>query len=69
MTGVCAAYWAHSPVLCITPAAATLTKGLGGFQEVGQLPIFHMHLIRGENVKSEQVQYLGIIMVAMLDQA
>ena len=35
-----AAYWAHSPVVAITPEAGTLTKGLGGFQEADQLPIF-----------------------------
>merc|ERR1719242_48532 len=34
VTGVAAAYWAHSPVVCITPEAGTMTKGLGGFQEV-----------------------------------
>jgi sulfoacetaldehyde acetyltransferase len=40
VTGLAAAYWAHSPVVAITPEAGTLTKGLGGFQEADQLPIF-----------------------------
>jgi len=40
VTPVAAAYWAHSPVVCITPEAGTPTKGLGGFQEADQLPIF-----------------------------
>lgn len=40
VTSVAAAYWAHSPVVAITPEAATLTKGLGGFQEADQLPMF-----------------------------
>jgi sulfoacetaldehyde acetyltransferase len=40
VTGVAAAFWAHSPVIAITPEAGTLTKGHGGFQEVDQLPIF-----------------------------
>jgi len=40
VTGVAAAYWAHSPVVVMTPEAATLTKGHGGFQEVDQLPLF-----------------------------
>lgn len=40
VTGVAAAYWAHSPVVCITPEAGTMTKGLGGFQEMDQLPVF-----------------------------
>merc|ERR1711871_1615599 len=40
VTGVAAAYWAHSPVVAITPEAGTMTKGYGGFQEADQLPIF-----------------------------
>jgi len=40
VTAVAAAYWAHSPVVVITPEALTMTKGLGGFQEADQLPIF-----------------------------
>ena len=40
VTGIAAAYWAHSPVVAITPEAGTITKGLGGFQEADQLPIF-----------------------------
>lgn len=40
VTPIAAAYWAHSPVVCITPEAGTISKGLGGFQEADQLPIF-----------------------------
>ena len=40
VTGVAAAYWAHSPVVVITPETGTMTMGLGGFQETEQLPIF-----------------------------
>merc|ERR1719265_2391809 len=40
VTGIGAAYWAHSPVVCITPEAGTMTKGHGGFQELDQLPVF-----------------------------
>jgi sulfoacetaldehyde acetyltransferase len=40
VTGVAAAYWAHSPVAIITPEAGTMTKGHGGFQELDQLPVF-----------------------------
>lgn len=32
VTGVAAAYWAHSPVVVITPETGSLGKGLGGFQ-------------------------------------
>ena len=40
VTAVAAAYWAHSPVIAITPEAGTMNIGLGGFQETDQLPIF-----------------------------
>merc|ERR1719187_1382769 len=40
VTGVAAAFWAHSPVVVITPETGSLTNGLGGFQETNQLPIF-----------------------------
>src|SRR5436189_471394 len=40
VTGVAAAYWAHSPVVSITPETGSMTMGLGGFQETEQLPIF-----------------------------
>src|SRR5210317_886020 len=40
VTGIAAAYWAHSPVVMITPEAGTMLMGLGGFQECHQLPMF-----------------------------
>src|SRR5450631_2210238 len=40
VTAIAAAYWAHSPVVAITPETGTGTIGLGGFQETEQLPIF-----------------------------
>jgi sulfoacetaldehyde acetyltransferase len=40
VTAIAAAYWAHSPVVVITPETGTLTQGLGGFQEAAQLPMF-----------------------------
>jgi sulfoacetaldehyde acetyltransferase len=40
VTAVAAAYWAHSPVVVITPETGSNTMGLGGFQETDQLPIF-----------------------------
>jgi sulfoacetaldehyde acetyltransferase len=40
VTAIAAAYWAHSPVVAITPEAGSLTTGLGGFQETEQMPIF-----------------------------
>jgi len=40
VTSTAAAFWAHSPVVVITPETGTGTMGLGGFQETEQLPIF-----------------------------
>jgi len=40
VTAIAAAYWAHSPVVAITPETGSNTMGLGGFQETNQLPIF-----------------------------
>ncbi|MCC6468991.1 MAG: sulfoacetaldehyde acetyltransferase [Alphaproteobacteria bacterium] len=40
VTAIAAAYWAHSPVVCITPETGSGTIGLGGFQETEQMPIF-----------------------------
>lgn len=40
VTGIAAAYWAHSPVVIVTPEAGTMGLGLGGFQEANQLPMF-----------------------------
>jgi sulfoacetaldehyde acetyltransferase len=40
VTGIAAAYWAHSPVVCITPETGSNTQGLGGFQETEQMPFF-----------------------------
>ncbi len=40
VTPTAAAFWAHSPVVVITPETGSMTLGLGGFQETDQLPIF-----------------------------
>lgn len=40
VTAIAAAYWAHSPVVMITPETGTMGQGLGGFQEAHQLPMF-----------------------------
>lgn len=40
VTAVAAAFWAHSPVVMVTPESGTLGMGLGGFQEAHQLPMF-----------------------------
>jgi len=40
VTGVAAAYWAHTPMVVFTPETGANTMGLGGFQETEQLPLF-----------------------------
>jgi len=40
VTAIAAAFWAHSPVVMITPETGTMGMGLGGFQEANQLPMF-----------------------------
>jgi sulfoacetaldehyde acetyltransferase len=40
VTAIAAAYWAHTPVIALTPETGSMTLGLGGFQETDQLPIF-----------------------------
>ena len=40
VTSIAAAFWAHSPVVIVTPEAGTMGMGLGGFQEGNQLPMF-----------------------------
>jgi sulfoacetaldehyde acetyltransferase len=40
VTSTAAAFWAHSPVVVVTPETGSGTMGLGGFQETDQLPIF-----------------------------
>ncbi len=40
VTSTAAAFWAHTPVVVVTPETGSGTIGLGGFQETEQLPIF-----------------------------
>ncbi|WP_265445204.1 sulfoacetaldehyde acetyltransferase [Flexivirga meconopsidis] len=40
VTAIAAAFWAHSPVVIVTPETGTMGQGLGGFQEANQLPMF-----------------------------
>ena len=56
VTAIAAAYWAHSPVLAITPETGSMGMGLGGFQETEQMPIFskitkfQTHVARPERI-------------------
>ena len=49
VTAIAAAYWAHSPVVMITPQTGSMGIGKGGFQEIDQMPIF-------ERITKYQVQ-------------
>ncbi len=40
VSAITAAYWAHSPVVAITPESGTMGMGQGGFQELDQMPWF-----------------------------
>jgi len=40
ISAVTAAFWAHSPVVAITPEAGSMGIGTGGFQELDQMPWF-----------------------------
>ncbi len=40
VTPVKTAYWNHTPLLLVTPQAANMTMGMGGFQEVPQMNAF-----------------------------
>lgn len=40
VTAIAAAFWAHSPVVIVTPETGSMGQGLGGFQEANQLPMF-----------------------------
>ena len=40
VTAIAAAYWAHTPVVAITPETGSNSIGLGGFQETEQMSFF-----------------------------
>lgn len=40
VTGIATAYWAHSPVVAVTPEAPSSVIGRGGYQECDQMPLF-----------------------------
>jgi sulfoacetaldehyde acetyltransferase len=51
VTPVKTAYWNHSPLLLVTPQAANMTMGQGGFQEVPQMSIFKDMVAYQEEVR------------------
>lgn len=45
VSAITAAYWAHSPVVAITPETGSGGIGLGGFQELDQMPMFEKQTV------------------------
>ncbi|WP_054032818.1 sulfoacetaldehyde acetyltransferase [Desulfatitalea tepidiphila] len=45
VSAMTAAYWAHSPVVAITPETGTMGIGTGGFQELDQMPMFERQTV------------------------
>lgn len=40
VSAMTAAFWAHSPVVALTPETGSMGLGMGGFQELDQMPMF-----------------------------
>ncbi|HEX5679333.1 MAG TPA: sulfoacetaldehyde acetyltransferase [Desulfobacterales bacterium] len=51
VTPVKTAYWNHTPLLLVTPQAANMTLGQGGFQEVPQMSVFKDMVAYQEEVR------------------
>jgi sulfoacetaldehyde acetyltransferase len=45
VSALTAAYWAHSPVVAITPETGSRGIGTGGFQELDQMPMFEKQTV------------------------
>ncbi len=45
VSAMTAAYWAHSPVVAITPETGSMSMGTGGFQEIDQMPMFQAQTV------------------------
>lgn len=45
VSALVAAYWAHSPVVAVTPETGSMGMGTGGFQELDQMPMFEKQTV------------------------
>ena len=45
VSAMVAAYWAHSPVVAVTPETGAVGIGKGGFQELDQMPMFEKQTV------------------------
>ena len=50
VSAMTAAFWAHSPVVAITPETGSMGIGTGGFQELDQMPMFARSIKYGVRV-------------------
>lgn len=54
VSALVAAYWAHSPVVAITPETGSMGIGTGGFQELDQMPMFERQTVYQVRVNRPQ---------------
>lgn len=54
VSALTAAYWAHSPVVAITPETGSMGIGTGGFQELDQMPMFQRQTVYQVRVNQPQ---------------
>ncbi|MFH1155583.1 MAG: sulfoacetaldehyde acetyltransferase [Pseudomonadota bacterium] len=54
VSAMTAAYWAHSPVVAITPETGSMGLGTGGFQELDQMPMFRRSTVYQVRVPNGQ---------------
>ncbi len=54
VSAMTAAFWAHSPVVAITPETGSMGIGTGGFQELDQLAMFERQTVFQVRVNSPQ---------------
>ena len=54
VSAMVAAYWAHSPVVAITPETGSMGIGTGGFQELDQMPMFERQTVYQVRVNHPQ---------------
>ncbi len=54
VSAMAAAYWAHSPVVALTPETGSMGIGTGGFQELDQMPMFERQTVYQVRVNRPQ---------------
>ena len=45
VSAMTAAFWAHTPLVAVTPETGTMGMGTGGFQELDQMPMFEKQTV------------------------